>query len=138
MAVKGVLFLVTITCFMSSYSSAREFPFPPLIPGFNLTGPGGPEVEGKALDCWTALNKIRSCSNEIVAYFANGTIDITPPCCEAITLITHSCWPAVLSALGYTLDQTYILRGYCDAIAPFAKGFGPVPSPLGQPLPAVN
>lgn len=137
MALKCVFFLLTITSFMSSYSS-REFPFPPLFPGLNLTGPGGPEVEGQALDCWTALYKIRSCSNEIIAYFTNGTIDITPPCCEAVALITHHCWPAVLGALGYSPDQTNILRGYCDATASFVAGFGPVSSPVGQPLPAVN
>ncbi|KAK4394398.1 Egg cell-secreted protein 1.4 [Sesamum angolense] len=128
MDAKGFLFLLTITTtlIMSSFQ-ARELPFPP---DHNST----PELQGPALDCLIALYKIRSCSNEIIAYFANGTIDITPPCCQAITLITHSCWPAVLSALGYSPDQASILRGYCDAVASEVARFGPVPSPLGQPF----
>ncbi|KAL2240171.1 egg cell-secreted protein 1.4-like [Sesamum indicum] len=130
MAAKGFLFLLTITTalLMSSFQ-ARELPFPQ-APDHNPT----PELQGSALDCLTALYKIRSCSNEIIAYFSNGTIDITPPCCQAITLITHSCWPAVLSILGYSPDQASILRGYCDAVASEVAQFGPVPSPLGQPL----
>lgn len=93
---------------------SREFPVPVL--------------ESTGLDCWTALYKIRSCSNEIVAYFVDGSIDIDPPCCESIALITHHCWPAVLGVLGYGPDQTDILRGYCDAVA---SSVGPAPGPLG-------
>ncbi|KAK4417357.1 Egg cell-secreted protein 1.4 [Sesamum alatum] len=132
MSAKGFLFFLTITStlIMSSFP-ARDFPFPPAPDDHHNPIP---ELEGQALDCLTALYKIRSCSNEIIAYFANGTIDITPPCCQAITLITHSCWPAVLSALGYTPDQANILRGYCDAVASEVARFGPVPSPLGQPF----
>ncbi|KAL0378396.1 UNVERIFIED_CONTAM: hypothetical protein Sradi_3145100 [Sesamum radiatum] len=114
---------------MSSFQ-ARELPLFPPAPDNNPT----PELQIPALDCLTALYKIRSCYNEIIAYFANGTIDITLPCCQAITLITHSCWPAVLSARGYSADQASILRGYCDAVASEVARFGPVPSPLGQPL----
>ncbi|KAH6833759.1 hypothetical protein C2S53_009768 [Perilla frutescens var. hirtella] len=125
MAFKIVFFLITITSLnlTPSYES-REFP--------------RPELESTGLDCWTALYKIRSCSNEIVAYFAVGSIDITPPCCEAIALITHHCWPAVLGVLGYGPNQTDVLRGYCDATASSAVGFGPAPSPLGLILPAVD
>lgn len=92
----------------------------------------GPVLESTGLDCWTALYKIRSCSNEIVAYFVEGSVDITPPCCESIALITHHCWPAVLGVLGYSPAQTDVLRGYCDAVASSADvGFGPAPGPLG-------
>ncbi|KAG8383420.1 hypothetical protein BUALT_Bualt04G0010900 [Buddleja alternifolia] len=144
MSLKGAFILLTITYLTSnSSSSAREIPFQSQVPGFNNPTAGdGLETEGGALDCWTALYKIRSCSNEIIAYFANGAIDITPPCCEAITLITHQCWPAVLSTLGYSPDQANILRGYCDASVSYAFSFGPISSPLGSvisPLgPSVN
>lgn len=40
--------------------------------------------EGSILDCWNALGEIKSCTNEIVAYFTIGTIDIDLPCCQAI------------------------------------------------------
>lgn len=133
MAMNTVFLLFTFSLLIMSTHSTREFPFQPLIPGLNSTGPGG-----EALDCLTALYRIKSCSNEILAYFAKGAIDITPPCCEAITLITHQCWPAVLSTIGYGPNQVYILRGYCDAAASYAPVFGPVLSPVGQPLSPVN
>ncbi|KAL8477751.1 hypothetical protein ACS0TY_029886 [Phlomoides rotata] len=119
-------FLLTIT---SHTSSAQEFP------GSVLEDPG----QGPALDCFAAISEIRSCSNEIVAYFANGTIDISPPCCEAIDTITHRCWSAVLGVFGFGSDQADILRGYCDAAVSSYTVFGPgpSPSPIGQPLPAV-
>ncbi|KAL0378398.1 UNVERIFIED_CONTAM: hypothetical protein Sradi_3145300 [Sesamum radiatum] len=130
MAAKGFLFLLTITTALIMMSSfqARELPFPP-APDHSPT----PELQSPALDCLTALYKIRSCSNEIIAYFANGTIDITPPCCQAITLITHSC-SACAERPRLQPDQASILRGYCAAVASEFARFGPVPSPLGQPL----
>ncbi|KAL6576076.1 hypothetical protein OROHE_000547 [Orobanche hederae] len=136
---KCLFFLLTITSLMVRISSSRETPFLPLIPGLNPIGTHhGPEVKDKALDCFSALYKIRSCSNEIVDYFSKGSIDISRACCEAITLITHHCWPAVLDTLGYGTDQISILRGYCDAVAPDGGILGPVASPYGQPSPIVN
>ncbi|KAL3626337.1 hypothetical protein CASFOL_029886 [Castilleja foliolosa] len=142
---KCIFFLLIVTSFMARFSSTRELPFIPLIPGLNPIGlDHGPQVKDDALDCFSALYKIKSCSNEIVDYFSKGSIDITRPCCEAITLITHHCWPALLSTLGYGPDQIGILRGYCDAVAPdgvfgpIPSPFGPVPSPFGLPLDVVN
>ncbi|KAL2551496.1 Egg cell-secreted protein 1.4 [Forsythia ovata] len=128
MALKGILLLLTITtCVMArSVFSARQFV--PLIPGFNLQA--RLEANGNTLDCWTALTEIRLCSNEIIAYFMNGAIDISTTCCQAISLITHQCWPAMLSTLGFTPDETFILRGYCDASGSSSAKTGPVPSPL--------
>lgn len=85
------------------------------------------EIPGAELDCWRAVYKMRSCSNEIAAYFSNGSIDIDQPCCEAIALLTHHCWPAILGVLSYGLHRTHVLRGYCDASAS-------TPSPVGQPM----
>ncbi|PIN17355.1 hypothetical protein CDL12_09977 [Handroanthus impetiginosus] len=119
MATKGVSFFLTITSLLYTFS-AREIPLPGL---HNLIHPWIPDLEIHAMDCWTALHKIRSCSNEIVAYFSNGAIDITPPCCQAIIVITHYC-----------MARSNIMRGYCDAVASEVVGFGPVPSPVGQPL----
>ncbi|GFP95355.1 egg cell-secreted protein 1.3 [Phtheirospermum japonicum] len=146
MATECLFFLLTVTALMARFSSSQELPFVPLITGLNPIGLNhGREVKEEALDCFSALYKIKSCSKEIVAYFSEGSIDITQPCCEAITLITHRCWPALLSTLGYGQDQIGILRGYCDAVAPDGGGFGPipspfrpVPSPFGLPLPVVN
>ncbi|KAL1536656.1 egg cell-secreted protein 1.2-like [Salvia divinorum] len=124
MAFKLALFLISIILIIPHLES-REYPGPQL-------------EESTGLDCWTALYKIRSCSNEIVAYFASGAIDITPPCCEAIALITHQCWPAVLGVLGYGQDQADVLRGYCDAIDSYTAVSGPAQPPLGLSLVPVN
>ncbi|CAB4319713.1 unnamed protein product [Prunus armeniaca] len=35
-------------------------------------------------------------------------------CCEAIRTIEHQCWPALLSTLGFTTEETDVLKGYCD------------------------
>ncbi|CAH9142854.1 unnamed protein product [Cuscuta epithymum] len=73
--------------------------------------------------------------SEIEAYFINGTIDIGAECCEAITTITRHCWPAVLSGIGVSPEESDILRGYCDAAesSPPADDVGgsfqPSPSP---------
>ncbi|XP_027076855.2 egg cell-secreted protein 1.2 [Coffea arabica] len=126
-----LLFLV-ITCFMviSCSSSARK-----ILPR-NLSGSDDQSISklnsrletnnGSVLECWNALSEIKSCTDEIAAYFTNGTTDIGPGCCHAIIVITHNCWPTILSALGFSADQTYILRGYCDASL---SSFGPAQAP---------
>ncbi|XP_073291116.1 egg cell-secreted protein 1.3-like [Primulina huaijiensis] len=125
-----------MACLVYKDVSARNH----LHPMASFSFSGGLEVAGNTMDCLNALYKIRSCSDDIFAYFANGSIDISRQCCQAITLITHQCWPALLSTLGITLDQAYILRGYCDASASASTtaSFAPFSSPVGQPMPAVQ
>lgn len=116
MALKPVILFLVISCFvLISCSSAREVPR-------NKTGDQTSseltsrlEPNGSVLDCWNALTEIKSCSNEIAIFFKNGTTDIGPECCQAIIVITRNCWPTILTALGFTADETYVLRGYCDA-----------------------
>ncbi|GMP25460.1 hypothetical protein CsSME_00002318 [Camellia sinensis var. sinensis] len=108
-----IVFLVfSMTRLMENASAGREL-HPLMKPGFNLTA--RLETDGGVVDCWNALTEIKSCSNEIVVYFVNGTTDIGPPCCKAISMITHHCWASMLTALGFTPDETNILQGYCDA-----------------------
>ncbi|TMW84460.1 hypothetical protein EJD97_025168 [Solanum chilense] len=93
-------------------------------------------TQGSIMDCFNALAEIKSCTNEIVAYFTIGTIDIDLPCCQAIFVITHHCWPSMLTTLGFTLEETNMLRGYCDAThhnVVSRNNFGPAPSPLVLP-----
>lgn len=72
---------------------------------------------GDQVDCWSSLMELKSCTNEIVLFFINGVADIGPDCCRAIGVITHNCWPAMLTSLGFTAEEGDILRGYCDAAA---------------------
>ncbi|XP_060182857.1 egg cell-secreted protein 1.4-like [Lycium barbarum] len=117
-------FLIMLT---GSITNAREIPTVPRLDEAN---------QGNIMECWNALAEIKSCTNEIVAYFTIGTIDIDLPCCQAISVITHHCWPSMLSTLGFTPEETNMLRGYCDASASGAtnnnvsSSSGPAPSPL--------
>ncbi|XP_076938165.1 egg cell-secreted protein 1.2-like [Bidens hawaiensis] len=81
--------LITLTtCFILAYTgSSRNLFVPNGDSGTNNTTNG--TMIG---DCWTALYDVRSCSNEIAAYFNNGTMDIGATCCE----------------------ESNVLRGYCD------------------------
>ncbi|CAH9071142.1 unnamed protein product [Cuscuta epithymum] len=96
----------------ASTVEGREIPAasPPAV-GFIA----GHRLETDSAGCWDALWEIKSCMSEIEAYFINGTIDIGAECCEAITTITRHCWPAVLSGIGVSPEESDILRGYCDA-----------------------
>ncbi|KAH7861003.1 hypothetical protein Vadar_020489 [Vaccinium darrowii] len=126
MALKCAFLLFAMTCFYATTAGARDVPLS-LQPGFNLTA--RLESGGSALvECWNAMSEIKSCSNEIILYFMNGATDIGPACCNAIDMITRHCWPAMLTALGYTAEETNILRGYCDATSSSGGG-GPAPSP---------
>lgn len=75
------------------------------------------ETSGGLVECWTALLELKSCSNEIVLFFLNGQTDIGNDCCRAVVFIARNCWPAMLTSLGFTVQEGDILQGYCDAIA---------------------
>lgn len=128
MAIKGILLLLIITTYIMPHLVYSTRQIIPLFPGSSLQE--RLESNGNTLDCWNALTEIRSCSNEIMTYFLNGAIDISPMCCQGISVITHECWPAMLTTIGFTPDETYILRGYCDASSSSSTKIGPVSSPL--------
>ncbi|CAI9109108.1 OLC1v1008863C1 [Oldenlandia corymbosa var. corymbosa] len=86
--------------------------------GDGISTNGGSSTTTSSLECWDALSEVTSCSDKIYAYFTGGKADIGPYCCRAINVITHNCWPAILTALGFSTDQTFVLRGYCDASSP--------------------
>ncbi|XP_059639610.1 egg cell-secreted protein 1.4 [Cornus florida] len=124
MALKCVfLVLITITCFVANTnyaSAARELPA------------AGARLDGSLIDYFNALTELKSRSNEIVLFFVNIETNIGPACCQSIAMITHHCWPAMLTSLGYTAQEGDILRGYCDVSS------APAPTPSLQPLPAFN
>ncbi|CAN8287724.1 unnamed protein product [Cochlearia groenlandica] len=70
---------------------------------------------GGLMQCWDALYEIKSCTNEIVLFFLNGETKLGLGCCHAVDVITTDCWPAMLTSLGFTSDETNVLRGYCKA-----------------------
>ncbi|XP_050207400.1 egg cell-secreted protein 1.4-like [Mercurialis annua] len=92
-------------------------------------GDGLVESNGSLVECWNALVEIKSCSNEIVLFFLNGHTDIGTDCCRSIAIITRNCWPAMLTSIGFTAEQGYILRGYCDNSASPSTSDAPAAAP---------
>ncbi|KAK1377961.1 Egg cell-secreted protein 1.1 [Heracleum sosnowskyi] len=72
------------------------------------------EEEGSSA-CWDSLFKLQSCSGELILFFLNGEAYLGPSCCRAIRIVGHDCWPSMLGSLGFTSEESDILRGYCDA-----------------------
>ncbi|KAL9659683.1 hypothetical protein QQ045_022350 [Rhodiola kirilowii] len=83
-------------------------------------------------DCWNALMEIRSCSNEIVSFFLNENMDLGESCCKSISIITHNCWPNMLSSLGFTAAEGNVLSSFCD------KGNVPTIAPAASPSQSVD
>ncbi|KAK8958260.1 Egg cell-secreted protein 1.1 [Platanthera guangdongensis] len=71
------------------------------------------------IQCWEALMELRSCTGEVVLFFLNGETYLGPSCCRAIQVIQKQCWAAdaMLIALGFTAQEGFVLRGFCDAAA---------------------
>ncbi|ONH90042.1 hypothetical protein PRUPE_8G031900 [Prunus persica] len=65
-------------------------------------------------NCWDSLFQLQACSGEVVMFFLNGETYLGHSCCEAIRTIEHQCWPALLGTLGFTAEETDVLKGYCD------------------------
>ncbi|GAY65810.1 hypothetical protein CUMW_243920 [Citrus unshiu] len=74
--------------------------------------------------------ELKSCSNEIIILFLNVQADISPDCCHTIDIITRNCWLAMLTSLGFTVEEGNIVRGYCDASsAPSPSGLAMIYQP---------
>ncbi|KAG7567204.1 Prolamin-like domain [Arabidopsis thaliana x Arabidopsis arenosa] len=82
---------------------------------------------GGLMQCWDALYELKSCTNEIVLFFLNGETKLGSGCCNAVDVITTDCWPAMLTSLGFTSEETNVLRGFCQS--PTSGGSSPAPSP---------
>ncbi|KAK8499782.1 hypothetical protein V6N13_038851 [Hibiscus sabdariffa] len=121
--------LVLVCCILASVASARQLSSsgkPGHTLAARLNGNGG------LAECWSALNELKSCTDEIILYLVNGQTDIDSECCGAVEVITRKCWPTMLTSLGFTSEEGNILRGYCDAspapAAPLADSpVSPVP-----------
>ena len=81
-------------------------------------GADGTASRNNMVECWSNLVELKSCSNEIMHFFISGEADIGPNCCCAITVITHKCWPSMLTSLGYTYQEALDMLAYCEDAAP--------------------
>ncbi|KAL2925495.1 Egg cell-secreted protein 1.1 [Bienertia sinuspersici] len=84
------------------------------------------KFDDTSTNCWESLFKLQSCSGEMLQFFYNGETYLGPDCCNAILIIVHDCWPAMLGSLGFNNEEVDILRGYCDAEEEIS-GPGPIP-----------
>jgi hypothetical protein len=87
------------------------------------------KVNGEPPNCWESLFKLQACSGEIITFFLNGETYLGNGCCKAIKVIGHDCWPNVVSSLGFTNEESYILEGYCDEVDDNVHS-PPPPTPL--------
>ncbi|MCL7044742.1 hypothetical protein MKW94_029613 [Papaver nudicaule] len=84
------------------------------------------QSNGSYSECWDSLTKLQACTGEVILFFLNGETQLGRSCCNAIHIIQHNCWSAMLGSLGFTEEEGDILRGYCDATADVL----PPPSPI--------
>lgn len=115
------LLLVTLACLVVCVTATRDLL---MKPKHDLSA--RLQTNGDVVDCWSSLLELKSCSNEIVLFFMNGEAHIGPECCHAIYVITRNCWPAMLTSLGFTVEEANILRGYCDAAAASTPALAPL------------
>ncbi|CAL9020805.1 unnamed protein product [Prunus brigantina] len=45
---------------------------------------------------------------------SRSNLNLAASCCEAIRTIKHQCWLVLLGTLGFTAEETDVLKGYCD------------------------
>ncbi|CAA7020607.1 unnamed protein product [Microthlaspi erraticum] len=111
---------VLLLCLLNTTVSGRD----PLVESTNIAAR---LQSGGLMECWNALYELKSCTNEIVLFFLNGETKLGASCCDAVDVITTNCWPAMLTSLGFTSEETNVLRGFCQN--PNPGGSSPAPSP---------
>jgi hypothetical protein len=116
MASPNVFLLLPLACLLAMTtitSSARDFPITPAA--YYKLAVRREASEG-LFPCFNAVMEIKSCSTEIVNFFLKDQqTSIGKDCCRAIYVITHSCWPSMLTSIGFIAGELDILGGYCDA-----------------------
>lgn len=127
MALKYVLLFLTLTCCMAYTSATSKHPQP--AGEVNQTSSAS---AAKIYNCLNTITNLGSCADEIIGFFAKGTIDhISMPCRREINLITRQCWPALFTALGITPEECNIIVGFCQ---PSSGSYSPGP-PVWYPTP---
>ena len=131
MAVQKLALLV-VACLMITTAAARELPVHRSLESRLKMSLMAENSDGSGMDCWGSLLELRSCTNEIVLLLLNGEGYIGQDCCRAIRIITHECWPSMLTTVGFTAEEGDILSNYCDT-PPASEVAVPVRSPAPGP-----
>ncbi|KAI3513612.1 hypothetical protein L1887_20948 [Cichorium endivia] len=114
--------LLLLSCLVTFEVGSTARKLHVIRPGQGLVARLQGEKDGGQMECWNALLELKSCTNEIILFFLNGDSYLTMDCCRAIRVITHGCWPSMLTSLGFTSEEGDILKGYC--------GGSPRPQPV--------
>ncbi|KAL8133084.1 hypothetical protein AgCh_008519 [Apium graveolens] len=100
-----------VTCLMAYSSAASKYP--ESVGELNHTSRTTTGIE-TVFNCWNTITNIGSCANEIMDFFARGTVDhISKRCRKEINLIMRKCWPDLFTALGITPEECNFLLGFC-------------------------
>uniref|UniRef100_A0A7N0TPQ3 Prolamin-like domain-containing protein n=1 Tax=Kalanchoe fedtschenkoi TaxID=63787 RepID=A0A7N0TPQ3_KALFE len=128
MSCNTFVFVLTLCLFSAAATSSRPVlrvkPASTLLARLKLDG-----ESSSSTSCWDSLFKLQSCTGEVILFFLNGETYLGKACCEAIQTIEHDCWPTMLTSLGYTDEEGFVLQGYCDGVKD-----GPV-TPIHRQLP---
>lgn len=133
MAYTSKLFLLTalLALTMPFMATARPLMDNPIGSHLNLSSRLKLDEES---NCWDSLFQLQACTGEVILFFVNGETYLGHGCCEAIKTIEHQCWPALLGSLGFTTQETDILKGYCDeADQVHSPPSPPSPPSIGEP-----
>ncbi|KAB2603507.1 egg cell-secreted protein 1.1-like [Pyrus ussuriensis x Pyrus communis] len=80
------------------------------------------KLDEESANCWESLFQLQAWHG----------------CCEAIRTIEHQCWPALLGTLGFTTEETDVLKGYCDEADHIESPPSTTPSPPSISKPQNN
>ncbi|GAY62536.1 hypothetical protein WN943_006987 [Citrus x changshan-huyou] len=114
MALKHVFFILALTCLIIANAISRNDRLNSNMKSYYDLATRL-KTSGGLMECWNTLIELKSCSKKIVIFFLNSHADIGPDHCRAIDIFTRNCWPAMLTSLGFIVEEGNILRGYCDA-----------------------
>ncbi|CAN8314688.1 unnamed protein product [Cochlearia groenlandica] len=114
---------ITLLLLVINISASRTLPSTP-----DSTDIASRLAKGGLMQCWDALYELKSCTNEIILFFLNGETKLGLSCCNSVDVITTDCWPAMLTSLGFTPEETNVLRGFC--VDQSSSSSSPAPSPF--------
>ncbi|KAJ6732312.1 PROTEIN putative EXPRESSED-RELATED [Salix purpurea] len=104
---KLFLFAAVLACISLDGAKAR-----PLASISNLSA--RLKLDEESPNCWDSLFQLQACTGEIVLFFLDGETRLGHSCCQALSTFGEHCWPDMIGTLGFTIEESQILEGYCE------------------------
>ncbi|OVA06555.1 Prolamin-like domain [Macleaya cordata] len=83
-------------------------------------------VPGDVKKCWSSLESIEHCVDEIYESFLTNKFGCSPMCCKAVIQVTDNCWSKMLPFINTLFPS--LLKDFC-AKNIHGGGGGEVPAP---------